>query len=405
MGCSVSPQRPSRKYSTTSSSGSSSTPSTPTSIVLPKGGGITVSPVGTFFPASPRVAQAVYVQSPPSASSADSSQPSPSLVSVPTVFQVAGQPFSTPLNIFQPGAAGAAQQLTLMQPAAGSQQPVLMMVPSATNVQQLGAQNPAQVLQGLQLPQVVVGGGQQNPDQIPQATAALLAAQQSPSQPQGVVQVQLNGRDKDASSVENQLRLQIAHLQQQLVQSSRATSAAAGGAQQTGSLEKDTNSLAAQSQLCQLSSSAATCGGYSPSKVAIATTAATATTQPQQGAFISLIQPQTRIAHAQLPTAIQPQQLSGIPITPCVQPSTSFQLSNLATPVAQSLTPNPLGLSTKNLTFVNPAATTVWGLTPGRSGAYLIPQVMVPGAQVVQSQGVTPQIIQLAPHHQGNGKI
>ena len=421
VGCNMSPQRSSRKYSTSSSS--SSSPSTPTSILLPKvhGGAITVSPMGgTFFPASPRVAQAMYVQSPqslPSAnhtlvvSSANTSRSSPSLISVPTVFQVAGQTFNTPLNIFQQGVAAAQQvpQPILMQSASGSQQPVLMMLPNATSVaangQQIGQQSPqkvAHVLQGV--PQIVVS--QQSHDQ-PQHAATLLAAQQSSPQPQARVQVQLNGKDSDSSTIEKQLRLQIAHLQQQLMQSSRPTGTAACSSQQTKSLQQNERVFAVQSQVNQLPANTATSGGNSV--VAIVTAAATKTTQPQQGGFFSLIQPHGQaVTHAQLPTAIQPQQLSNViptQIMPCVQPSTAFQLSNLTTPVAQNLTNNPLDFSAKNVTFVNPAATTVWGLTPGRSGAYLIPQVMLPGAQVLQSQGATPQIIQLAPQHQGNGKI
>ena len=335
-----------RKSSSTSSSSTPSTPRSSPGVVIPSTAfAINVtSPVGTTFPSLPRAIQAV--QSPP-----------PNTVSQATNLTAAGvmtspTPTPTPLvsmPIFQ---LPAAQMPTL---GGAQQQPVVMLLSAANKGGQISPQKVDAMQQGVQTTAInlaVNGSTQLLPKLQPQA--------------------QENGRETDggeSTAVEKHLRMQIAHLQQQLALSQQQNGC-------NGNLAIAVNN----GQLCSESN----LKGASPSKAAPPT--------PPQPPVVKIIPNTSTLGQG----ATQP--LPQIQL-PTVQSSLAAVNHVIPTQFPQYIPISNL-TNGKPLTVLN--SSPILGLSP-TGGQTLLPQLVVPGAQVipiVQSQGVTPQILYVAPNSQ-----
>lgn len=337
-----------RKSSSTSSSSTPSTPRSSPGVLIPSTGfAINVtSPVGSTFPSLPRAIQTVH-------------SPPPSTVSQATNLTVAGvmtsstpTPTPTPLvsmPIFQ---LPAAQMPTL---GGTQQQPVVMLLSAANKGGQISPQKVDAMQQGVQ------------------STAINLAVNGSTQLlPKLQHQAQENGRETDggdSTAVEKHLRMQIAHLQQQLALS-----------QQQNGCNGNSSIAISNGQLCTESN----LKGGSPSKAAPPT--------PPQPPVVKIIPNSGTFGQG----ATQPLPQIQLPM---VQSSLAAANHVIPTQFPQYIPISNL-TNGKPLTVLN--SSPILGLSP-TGGQTLLPQFVVPGAQVipiVQSQGVTPQILYVAPNSQ-----
>ena len=404
-------QRSSRKLSTASSTGSStpSTPCTPTTglaMVVQR----PTAPIamGTVLPTNfQRFAQPICIQSSSSSNhmplvvgtSTTTTSIPPPLLPVPTFLQPRGAPQSInqPVSVIQPSV-----QVQYMQ-TGNPQQPLVMLVPStgsANGVNYGIRDQPPKVVSlpsGIQLQRIVSLNSTTRTSMQQTSTNQQLPAFEQPvsyvygtrfeqsqtglQPPESRDHTHLtnsdNTQNEKPSSVESQLRQQIAELKEQLLLSKQA---------QAFRPSITTTSMSNSQPVCMiqpahgLRQSVSPVRGSSPTKVANAVVRILQPSQNphsyMQGQMVALQQPLATQSPSMIPTQL-------------IQPTPIHMASsqNLASPVRQ-------------LTLVNP--TQILSVTPRQNGPCIIPhaQFMVPGTQVVsyiQSQGVTPQIVQFAP--------
>jgi len=370
----ISIHRSPRKSSSTSRSSTSSTPQSSPGIVIyptpssPMPALINVtSPVGTTFPSNARILQTV--QSPPTPSSTTTinhqsnnltaagmtaalTNPTPApLVSMP-FFQLPGQN-TAPLPSVPQGVQG-------IRPLLGTQQqPIVMFLPATNSVS----------------PQKVVTTQQGIPTQPLAVTSnGLTLSPELQLQEQEIRKEKESGEPTDPTAVEKHLRMQIALLQQQLANSQQ---------------QKNESNLR----------------GASPSKISTVTPAAV-----QQPPVVRILQPAPNSlgpisqshTQTQLPTMQTPLAAANHAI-PAQLPQ-YIPISNLAT--ADQL--RTLNITATTTTMSNSKPLTVLNSAPilglaATGGQTLLPQFVVPGTQVIpliQSPGVTPQIMYIAPNPQ-----
>lgn len=334
-----------RKSSSTSSSSTPSTPRSSPGMVIPSTAfAINVtSPVGTTFPSLPRSIQTV--QSPP-----------PSTVSQVTNLAATGvmtSPTPTPLVSMPVFQLPATQMPSL---GGTQQQPIVMLLPAANKGGQISPQKVDTTQQSM--PTVInlaVNGSTQLPPKL---------------QPQA----QENGMETDggeSTAVEKHLRMQIAHLQQQLALSQQQNGCS-GNLNNNGQLSDESNLK-----------------GGSPSKAVPPT--------PPQPSVVKIIPNASTLGQG----VTQPLQQIQLPT---VQSSLAAVNHVIPTPFPQYIPISNLG-NGKPLTVLN--SSPILGLPP-TGGQTLLPQLVVPGTQVipiVQSQGVTPQILYVAPNTQTHPHI
>lgn len=313
-------------------------------------------------------------------------------VTVPTVYQMGGQGANHPVGIIQPGLH------PVVMPTGPSQQPVVMLMSAGgTPASNFNIGGTANGEKGSQLQKLVTlpQGAKLQTVALSQQSQEHVASAKRPETPVEAIQIQVQENanvlpsramaDSDSLAIENQLRMQIAHLQKQLLQSQLQRQGESSRTQGTGPSVSNPAVVYMQSPPTNNSV-------VSPSKVAIVTNAA-----QQQGALIGIIPSQGQTAIA----LQQPHLLPVLPsqITGYVKPQPAVSLA----PIAQNFTQTQVVPTTNQITFMN--STPILGLPPGQTGSYIVPQFMVPGMPLVQSQGVTTQqILHMAPKPPSSAK-